>query len=120
MKNILYIISKAPYSDGQSFELIDSAMVSAIFEHNVSVLFRAEGVWSLIKNQDGELLNSKTYSKVLTALPTYDIDNLYFCEDSINQRRISRDQIDIPVKSLSINEQQQLIAGQDIVMAGPN
>ena len=118
MKNILYIISKSPYSGIKSFELIDSAMVSAIFENNVSVLFRAEGVWSLLSDQNGELLNSKTHSKVLSALPTYEIDNLYFCEDSVNERQINRDQIDIPVKPLSLNEQQQLIANQDIVMAG--
>ena len=90
-----------------------------IFENNVSILFRAEGVWSLLSDQNGELLNSKTYSKVLSALPTYEIDNLYFCEDSVNERQINRDQIDIPVKPLSLNEQQQLIANQDIVMAGP-
>ena len=119
MKNILYIISRSPYSGVQSFELIDSAMVSAIFENNVSILFRAEGVWSLLSDQNGELLNSKTHSKMLSALPTYEIDNLYFCEYSVNERRISRDQIDIPVKPLSLNEQQQLIANQDIVMAGP-
>ena len=119
MKNILYIISRSPYSGVRSFELIDSAMVSAIFENNVSILFRAEGVWSLLSDQTGELLNSNTHSKVLSALPTYEIDNLYFCEDSVNERRISRDQIDIPVKPLSLNEQQQLIANQDIVMAGP-
>ena len=119
MKNILYIISRSPYSGVQSFELIDSAMVSAIFENNVSILFRAEGVWSLLSDQNGELLNSKTHSKVLSALPTYEIDNLYFCEDSVNERRISRDQIDIPVKPLSLNGQQQLIANQDIVMGGP-
>ena len=101
MKNILYIISKSPYSGIKSFELIDSAMVSAIFENNVSILFRAEGVWSLLSDQNGGLLNSKTYSKVLSALPTYEIDNLYFCEKSINERQINRDQIDIPVKSLS-------------------
>ena len=118
MKNILYIISRAPYSGIQSFELIDSAMVSAIFDHNVNILFRAEGVWSLLSDQDGELLNFKTYSKVLSALSTYEIDNLYFCEDSIKERHINPDQIDIPVKSLSLNEQQQLIANQDIVMAG--
>ena len=119
MKNILYIISRSPYSGVQSFELIDSAMVSAIFENNVSILFRAEGVWSLLSDQNGELLNSKTHSKMLSALPTYEIDNLYFCEYSVNERRISRDQIDIPVKPLSLSEQQQLIANQDIVMAGP-
>ena len=118
MKNILYIISRSPYSGVQSFELIDSAMVSAIFENNVSILFRAEGVWSLLSDQNGELLNSKTHSKVLSALPTYEIDNLYFCEDSINERQINRDQFDIPVKPLSLNEQQRLIANQDIVMAG--
>jgi len=119
MKNILYIISKSPYSGIKSFELIDSAMVSAIFENNISILFRAEGVWSLLSDQNGELLNYKTYSKVLSALPTYEIDNLYFCEDSINERQINREQIDIPVKSLSLSEQQQLIGNQDIVMAGP-
>ena len=70
MKNILYIISAAPYSGIQTFELIDSAMVSAIFENNVSILFRAEGVWSLLSDQDGELLKSKCYSKVLAGLPT--------------------------------------------------
>ncbi len=118
MKNILYIISRAPYSGIQSFELIESAMVNAIFENNVSILFRAEGVWSLLKNQDGELLNFKTYSKVLAALPAYEINNLYFCEDSINERQINRDQINIPVRSLSLNEQQELIASQDVVMAG--
>ena len=94
-------------------------MVSAIFENNISILFRAEGVWSLLSDQNGELLNYKTYSKVLSALPTYEIDNLYFCEDSINERQINREQIDIPVKSLSLSEQQQLIGNQDIVMAGP-
>ena len=57
---------------------------------------------------------------MLSALPTYEIDNLYFCEDSINERQINREQIDIPVKSLSLSEQQQLIGNQDIVMAGPN
>ena len=119
MKNVLYIISKSPYSGIKSFELIDSAMVSAIFENNISILFRAEGVWSLLSDQNGELLNYKTYSKVLSALPTYEIDNLYFCEDSINERQINREQIDIPVKSLSLSEQQQLIGNQDIVMAGP-
>ena len=119
MKNILYIISKSPYSGIKSFELIDSAMVSAIFANNISILFRAEGVWSLLSDQNGELLDSKTYSKVLSALPTYEIDNLYFCEDSINERQINRDQINIPVKSLSLSEQQQLIGNQDIVMAGP-
>ena len=119
MKTILYIISRSPYSGVQSFELIDSAMVSAIFENNVSILFRAEGVWGLLSDQNGELLNSKTHSKMLSALPTYEIDNLYFCEDSVNERQINRDQIDIPVKPLSLNEQQQLIANQDVVMAGP-
>ena len=119
MKNILYIVSRAPYSGAQSFEFIDSAMVSAIFDYNVVVLFRGEGVWGLLRDQDGVLLNSKTYSKVLAALPTYEINNLYFCENSMRERRINISQIDIPVKPLSVMQQQQLIANQDIVMAGP-
>ncbi len=119
MKNILFIVSNTPYSNNHSFEILDSAMVGAIFDHQVSLLYKDEGVWSLMSQQDGGLTNTKTYSKILSGLSVYEIDKVYFCQQSVLDRQISASDLAPNASPLSLLEQKQLIAGQDIVMTGP-
>ena len=119
MKNILFIMNNTPYSNNHSFELLDSAMVSAIFELKVSLLYKDEGVWNLISKQNGGLTNTKTYSKVVSGLSVYEIDNVYFCQQSVLDRQISATDLAPNANPLSLLEQKQLIADQDIVMTGP-
>ncbi len=119
MKSLLYIFSQPPYSSNHNFEMIDSAMVGAIFDLRVSLLYTGEGVWSLYSKQNGEPLKSKTYSKVLSGLSTYEIDSIYFCEESAQNRDINLNDLVTNTIALSLNEQRKLIADQDVVMTGP-
>ena len=119
MKSVLYTISQTPYSNNHSFELLESAMVGAIFDLKVSILYREDGVWSLVSKQNGDLQNTKTYSKVVSGLSTYEIDRIYFCEQSVEVRRIDVNDLFPDARPLKINEQKELISRQDIVMAGP-
>lgn len=116
MKRVLCIVSNPPYANSHSLELIETAMVGAVFDFKVSVLFRNEGVWSLLKNQDAGPLQQRTLANVLTALPTYDVEDIYVCADSANNRNLSPGDFAIDVKLVGMPEQAKLIATQDAVI----
>jgi len=114
--NILGIISRPPYQDSHDLELIEVAMVAAVFDMNVSLLFRDAGIWALLDNQDASPLEQRTLSKVLTALPAYEVENIYVCADSMDKYALSGQQFCLPIIALSLIEQQQLIAQQHAVL----
>lgn len=116
MKTLLCVVSQAPYANSQSLELLETAMVAAVFDMKVSLLFRGEGLWALLDNQDGALLGQRTLSKVLLALPDYDINDIFVCSESANDKRIDTSHLTLPVKQLNTTEQAQLISQQDVVM----
>lgn len=116
MNKILCIISRPPYQGSHDLELIEAAMVGAVFDMQVSILFRDEGVWALLDGQDAGPLEQRTFSKVLSALPAYEVDKLYVCSESLNQRGVSPDQFCIAATPLSVAEQQTLIAEHEAVL----
>ena len=54
MKKMLCVVSRPPYSGSHDLELIEAAMVGAVFDLKVSVLFRGEGVWALLEGQNAD------------------------------------------------------------------
>ena len=116
MKKLLCVISRAPYSSSHSLELIETAMVGAVFDFSVTILFRDEGVWNLLPEQDAKTLGQRTVSNVLQALPTYDIENIYVCAKSLVGRKLSADQLIEGVVELNLTAQTKLIHDQDVVM----
>jgi tRNA 2-thiouridine synthesizing protein C len=113
---MLCIVSQPPYRSSHTLELIETAMVGAVFDFEVSVLFRDEGVWGLLQGQDATILSERTFSKVLGALPTYEINNIYACAQSMSSRGLSLDDLEMPVNSLDFDAQADLIAIQEIVI----
>ena len=116
MKRVLCIVSNPPYANSHSLELIETAMVSAVFDFKVSVLFRDEGVWSLLKIQNATPLGQRTLANILTALPTYDVEDIYVCANSADIRNLSPGDFAVDTKPLSMTEQADLIAAQDAVI----
>ena len=52
-KRILFLLRQPPYQSSRAIEAIESILVAGVFEQDVSVLFKDDGVWQLIKDQDG-------------------------------------------------------------------
>jgi len=115
MKKMLYIISHPPYANTHNTELLEAAMVGAVFDGDVSLLFRGDGVWSLLPDQHGEKVGYKTFSKMLSALPTYEVDQLFACAGSVADRNLSM-ATDPAIEMLSLEQQATLIAAQDVVI----
>ena len=116
MKKILFFLRQPPYAGVAALETIESALVAGVFDQSVSVLFSDQGVWQLVKDQDGLLLGARTLGKVLGALPEYDVSDLYACSDSLTQRGLNLQDLVLPVKAISKDEITQLLASQDVVV----
>tara|TARA_E500000178_G_scaffold336237_1_gene374018 strand:+ start:27 stop:386 length:360 start_codon:yes stop_codon:yes gene_type:complete len=117
MKRYLFIISRAPYGSSHAFEQLEAAMVAAAFDGEVHILLRDEAVWCLQVEQNGAAVAQKTLSKVLSALPSFEIEQLHACERSVASRGVGVSP-EISVGLLSLTQQTQLIGESDIVIGG--
>ena len=115
MNKLLFIVSAPPYGGKRGAALLDAAMVAAAFDAKVSLMFRGDGVWSLLPDQSAAVIGQRSFSKMSNALADYEIDHLYVCLDSLLSRGVKHQDL-VNVQGLNLTEQQQLIADQDAVI----
>jgi tRNA 2-thiouridine synthesizing protein C len=80
-KRILFLLRHGPYASSHAVEALETVLVAGVFDQQVSVLFRDDGVWQLLAGQDGTAVEQRTVSRVLSALPEYDVTQLYACRN---------------------------------------
>jgi tRNA 2-thiouridine synthesizing protein C len=117
MKRYLFIVSRSPYGSSFVLEQLETAMVAAAFDGSVSILLRDDGVWSLQLDQSGDAIEQQTLAKVLSGLPSYEIDRLYVCAPSLQMRGVEVDQ-DLGFEAVDYAAQQALIGNSDVVIGG--
>ena len=89
-QNLLAIInSSAPYSSNNGKESLDIALIFGSFEQSVSLFFQGDGVYQLIDKQDASKISVKDYLKTFAALEFYDIEDIFICEQSLNNRMLA-------------------------------
>ena len=106
----LYILSRAPFDGANLAEAVDALLVCGVFERNVSVLIIEDAVQVLRSEQDGQPLGFKTVAKQVTALPDYDVTDIFVCKDSAARAGLAADDVSLPVEWLDLTAQKDLIA----------
>jgi len=86
--SITFVSRSAPYGNNKSKLCLDMALASAVFEQNVCYVFLDDGVYQLLKGQDGGTLEQKTLGNALETLALYGIENVYVDRLSLQQRNI--------------------------------
>ena len=112
MRSVLYLIRQFPGELAN--ETIDLMLVSGVFEQPTSVVFTGNGVWQLLG--DGTKIERKDTARALNALPMYDVESLYVSEESLAERGIEIEDIDIPVKAVSASTVTELLHNHDVVI----
>lgn len=114
-KKILFVMRHAPYGKSFAREGLDALLACAAFEQKVSVLFLHDGVFQLLKNQQSNLLEQKSLEKSLSALPLYDVNDVYACQQSLIDRKLCSEQLCLDVEILSNKQLGELFQQQDTI-----
>jgi len=88
-KSVAILNASAPLSKANAKDSLDVALIFGSYEQSISLYFQGEGVYQLIADQQPELIQQKDFLKTLAALEFYDIENIYVCDNSLNQRGLS-------------------------------
>lgn len=115
-KSILIINQSAPYGSSNGRESLDLALTCAIFEMPVSLLFVGDGLYQLINNQSPEQLQMKKHEAMLSALPMYDIDQIYVTAEDLSENGLTENDLAMPVTLIQRDFIASLIQQNDSVL----
>ncbi|NMP32323.1 sulfurtransferase complex subunit TusC [Thalassotalea sp. M1531] len=88
VNSLAIITTQAPYSSASGKDALDMALIFGSYEQDIALFFIGDGVWQLIDKANGELLQVKDYLKTFSALPFYDVEDVFICEQSLKDRGI--------------------------------
>ena len=108
MKNLLFISRPSPSGSGLAREALDAVLGASVYGQNLSLLFMDDGVFQLLKNQDPQKLQQKRLSANLSALPLYEVENLFVHSESLTMRGIDADQLIFSGEELTLLDNQQV------------
>lgn len=116
MKSYLIIFHDSPFNSSKNLEALEFAMALAAFEQPVSLLFMHDSVLQLLADKQCELISQKDYTKSLTGLDLFGINNLYACAESIQKYNLEFNQLLISPKIINQQQINALLQDYDIVL----
>ncbi len=115
-KSVLIINQKSPYGDAAARESLDIALTCSIFEMPVTLLFCGDAIFQLLKDQQPGKIQQKKIEAMLSALPMYDITEIYVEHDSLIQNGLTDEDLCLPVTLIDQSSISQLINLHDTVL----
>ena len=116
VKKFLYINRRAPHGTIYAHEALETVLIGAAFEQDVSLVFLDDGVFQLKKNQDTSGIGTKNFSKTYAALEMYDVEKLYVEKQSLDQRGMTEDDLSVDAKIISADEIKKLINESEVIL----
>ena len=117
VKRFLFVNRKAPHGTVYALESLETVLISAAFDQDVSVVFIDDGVFQLKKDQDTTGVNMKNFSRTFRALDGYDVEKLYVEKESLEARGLTRDDLIVDVEVLESKKLSKIMAAQDVVIS---
>lgn len=115
-KQFLIICRRAPYGESYAREALDVAMAAAAFDQRIAMLFLGDGVAQLFTRQDSAALGQKSLEKQLSALPLYDVNEIYVDSEALAERGVDTNELSLPAIALDRNAIATLITRADIAL----
>jgi tRNA 2-thiouridine synthesizing protein C len=109
---VLYVISRAPYSNASGQEALDAILIGTSFELDVSVLFISDGVFQLKQGQQPGDNGLKQFTKTYKALADFGVEKLYLHDLSMVARGLSESELTCATTTLDSLAVSALIADQ--------
>lgn len=114
-KTITFISRSTPYGSGRAKACLDMVLSAAAFEQKINLVFMDDGVWQLQAAQKPKSIDAKDLSAALSALPLFDVNNIFAESESLSARNLDPASLAIGVKACSAEAIAVLIRESDVV-----
>ncbi len=105
-----------PHNGIQLQERLDIILTAAAFDQKVALLFLDDGVFQLKKGQQPQNQGLKDTASIFKALEIYDVDDLYVEIESIQERGLEFDNLDLYLQAVYRKDINELMQQFDIVI----
>ena len=112
---ITFISRSAPYGSNRANLCLDMALACAVFEQDVNYVFLDDGIYQLLKGQDGAAIQNKTLGSALETLALYSIENVYVDQQSLKERDIDAAELLPSIKLIENYALSRLIKNANLV-----
>ena len=116
-KKFLFVHRKAPYGRFQGREFIDTGLMAAAFEQELSMLFMDDGLFMLLDQQQPATIQSKDFSEPVKKFSGYGIDEVFVDAISMKERGLDTGDFVIDVTILGTDNISELMDEQDIILS---
>lgn len=116
MNRIAFIFTSSPHGSHSGREGLDALLATAALNQQVAVFFIGDGIFQILPAQQPQHIMSRDYIASFGILPVYDVEQIYVCADSLQDRGISEaTSWVLPVTLLSYQAISQRLADFDRV-----
>ena len=105
-------MTQASFANLDGREGQDMALLCASFDQDVELVFMQDAVYQLVGQQRPEQIGCKDYLARLKGLALYDIEQVYVCQSSLENRGLKKDQLCLNQLNLVDTKQLQHILEQ--------
>ena len=117
VKKFIYVNRRAPHGTVYAQESLETVLIGAAFDQDVSMLFMDDGVYQIKKEQQPDGLDIKNFSKTYRALEGYDVEKIFVEKESLEERGLTGDDLLIDVEVIDRSAVKPLIDEHDVVLS---
>jgi tRNA 2-thiouridine synthesizing protein C len=110
------LVRRTPYAGALAYEMLEAALVAGVFEQAVTLAFLDDGVYQLLRNQNAAALGMRNLGHGLRALDAYDVKNLLVDVESLRDRGLTIEDLEVAVRVVDAEAIRALIPAHDVVM----
>ena len=116
-KKIGIINRSAPHGNANGRESLDLTLALSAYNESLSLFFIGDGVYQLVKEQSTTDILQKNFQPLFKMLEMYDVEHIYVCDESIEQRGLSIEQLLIDVTLLNNKQLKLKLSQQDQLLS---
>ena len=116
MQKIALIQRQSPFNNSNGREAFDLILALAAVEHQLTVIFSGDAVYQLLAVSQNSDFALKRYQQGFKLFGLYDIEQIYVCQASLQQRQLDSNQLSVAAKPVDALQLQQLLASQQQIV----
>ncbi len=104
MSDITFVFRSAPHGSARGREGVDAVLAASAYCDDICVIFVSDGVNLLLDGQDTHDILTKNFVPMLKLFELYDIEQVFVCRDSLQERGLGHAPLIIDIPALSRQE----------------